>query len=405
MKYTRQPNLNTQILSDMKLHGIRVLDFSQFMAGPLISSVLADHGADVVKIESRTGDPTRRAGPGSSTVASDFFAALNRGKRSLSIDLKAPGADMVLRRLVEEADVLIESFSPGVTDRLGIDYPSLRAWNPRLVYCSVTAFGQSGPMRDVPSHDQLVQAMAGTYARTGDGVPVAPVVPVAGAVSAYAALSGILIALIAARNGEGGDHLDFSMFDAMLTTRPTAIGHALQALEAPENYEYRTGIALLETYRTADARWISLGAHEPRFASALLGSFGREDLVPLATGAPGDAQNPVRQFLADTFLTRDLDFWLRWARENGLSLGPVLNFAQALGHPHTHAREMLLKGSDGRTHLGTPLKFTEGPGRPRLQVSEIGQHSAEILAEVGFAEKTINRFFVEGIAHSTSSMH
>lgn len=374
----------------MKMQGVRVLDFSQFMAGPLISSVMADHGADVIKVESRSGDPTRRAGPAGESNASDFFAAINRGKRSISLDLKSSEAGQIVRSLVERADVLIESYSPGVTRRLGIDYETVSAWNPKLIYCSVTAFGQTGPLRDVPSHDQLVQAMAGTFSFDKLGVPISPMVPIAGVVSAYAALSGVLMALLAVRESGQGDHLDISMFDATLTSRPTAVGAAFRAAASPESFVHKTGIALLETYETSDGQWISLGAHEPRFAKALLGRLGREDLVALAIGKPGAAQEPVRALLIETFKSRTLDDWLQWSQDLGLSLGPVLNYAQALSHPHTQARAMRLSDSQGRQYVGTPLKFARKPGEPQLVVSALGEHTINILASIGLDEEVID---------------
>lgn len=384
----------------MKLNDVRVLDFSQFMAGPLVSSVLADHGADVIKIESLHGDPTRNAGPASGVVASDFFAHLNRGKRSLSIDLKSPQSRSVIRRLIESADILVESYSAGVTQRLGIDYQTVRAWNSKLVYCSVTAFGQSGPLSNIASHDQLVQAVAGTFTFAEDGSPIAPAVPIAGAVSAYTALSGILIALLAARSGGGGDYLDLSMFDAALTSRPTAVGHALQVLNNPENFQYKSGIALLENYRTADGRWICLGAHEPRFARALLERLGRPDLIPLAVAAPGAAQDPLHAFLREVFAGKDLDTWLGWAEDAGLSLGPVLNFAQALKHPHTTARKMLIHDLDGHAHLGTPINFANTPSTPRLKIAALGQHSTEVLAQAGIDYEAIQQLIADGVINS-----
>ncbi|MCJ8207518.1 CoA transferase [Pseudomonas sp. RGM2987] len=384
----------------MKLHGIRVLDFSQFMAGPLVSTTLADHGADVIKIESLQGDPTRNVGPGSGLNGSDFFASLNRGKRSVSIDLKSSESRDVVRQLVETADILVESYSAGVTQRLGIDYATVREWNPRIIYCSITAFGQSGPLSGMASHDQLVQAAAGTFTFGKDGAPIVPTVPIAGAVAGYAALSGILIALLAARQGRGGDHLDLSMFDATLTTRPTAVGHALQALHEPEGYHFKPGVALLETYETADAHWISLGAHEPRFAKALFNRLGRPDLIPLANAEPGEAQDPVRAFLRTIFISENLDTWQNWAKDTGISLGPVLNFAQALGHPHTSARKMLIHDHAGRAHLGTPINFTNEPGSPNMEVAALGQHSIAVLSEVGIDPALIQRLVTDGVVHS-----
>ncbi|MGP4727571.1 CaiB/BaiF CoA transferase family protein [Agrobacterium deltaense] len=372
----------------MKLSGVCVLDLSQFMAGPLISAVMRDHGADVIKIESRNGDPTRHAGR-IGDEESTFFASLNRGKRYVAVDLKAPQSRSALKKLVQAADVLVESFGPGTGRRLGLDYDTVKDWNPRLVYCSVSAFGQTGPLREVGSHDQLVQAIAGTYARGHDGSPIAPTVPIAGVVAAYSALSGILMALLAAREGRGGDHLDLSMFDATLTARPTALSHALSSLDAPQEFAFNVGIALLSTYRTADAKWLSLGAHEARYARALLQALDREDLVPHAI-TPGGDQSAVASFLRSVFASRTLDEWLEWTKDKRLSLGPVLNFAEALAHPHTEARSMLLRDKDGRPHLGTPLKFSADPGEPDLRLGRVGEDTLAVLKEIGIDENSLD---------------
>lgn len=366
----------------MKLSGIRVLDFFRFMAGPLVSAMMADHGAEVLKIEPPEGDPTRK---GRRTRAwqhaDDSFSVLNRGKRSVVLDLKQPADVEHARRLIREADVLIESFSPGVTGRLGIDAVTALALNPRLVYCSISAFGQHGPLRDFAGHDPAVQAMAGVLARERGGAPVVPAVSAASWGTALSALAGVTMALLAARASGRGDHLDLSMHEVALSARPGAIfdafDHEQASLEAPR------GVAMLEPYETADAQWLCLGAGEPRFVRALLETLGRPDLVEPALGLPGAAQDPVRRFLAGIFRSRSLGAWLDWMAERAISCVPVLDYAQALGHPHVQARGMILHDAQGDRHLNTPLRFVHEPGRPQLRVPELGEHTEAVLAGAG----------------------
>lgn len=364
----------------MKLSGIRVLDFSRFMAGPLVSSIMADHGADVVKIEPPEGDPTRH---GRRTrerqPAGDSFCVLNRGKRSVVLDLKQPADLARAHALIHDADVLVESFSPGVTTRLGIDAATAFALNPRLVYCSISAFGQSGPLRDAAGHDPAVQALAGVLSRERGGAPVIPAVSVASWGAALTALAGVTMALLAARTTGRGDHLDLSMHDVALSARPGAIFDALEhevaALEAPR------GHALLEPYETADAQWLCIGAGEPRFARALLEALGRPDLVAVVLGAPGPAQDPLRVFLRGAFRQKTLDAWLGWMASRAISCAPVLDYAQALKHPHVAARGMLIEEGGGARHLNTPIRFAHEPGRPDLRVPELGEHTEAVLAQ------------------------
>ncbi|WP_246791792.1 CaiB/BaiF CoA transferase family protein [Burkholderia perseverans] len=363
----------------MKLSGIRVLDFSRFMAGPLVSAMMADHGADVVKIEPPEGDPTRngrRTRP--DQRAGDSFSVLNRGKRSVVLDLKLAADLGHAHRLIRDADVLIESFSPGVTARLGIDAATALALNPRLVYCSISAFGQHGPLRDSAGHDPAVQALAGVLSRVRGGAPVIPAVSAASWGSALSALAGVTMALLAARTTGRGDHLDLSMHDVALCARPGAtfdgFDHEVASLEAPR------GQAMLEPYETADARWLCLGAGEPRFARALLDALGRPDLVEIALGLPGAAQDPLRAFLAACFREKTLAECLDWMAAHAISCVPVLDYAQALRHPHVEARGLVMRDEQGARHLNTPIRFVHEPGRPNLHAPDLGEHTEAVLA-------------------------
>lgn len=365
----------------MKLSGIRVLDFSRFIAGPLISAIMADHGADVIKIESPDGDPTRAGRRTRATQnAGDSFSVLNRGKRSMVLDLKQPQDQETARLLIGNADVLIESFSPGVTARLGIDPDTARRLNPRLVYCSVTAFGQDGPLRDAAGHDPAVQAIAGIMPRDRAGRPVIPSVSVASWCSAHSALAGVLMALLGARATGLGDHLDLSMHDVALSTRPNALFNAMS--ENGDAQDVAPGHAMLEPYETADGEWLCLGAGEPRFAKALLGALERTDLVAVATGKPGEAQHPLREFLAHAFGQKPLAVWMEWLESQEISAMPVMRYPQAMRHPHVRARGMLLIDGEGNTHLNTPIRFAREPAQIRLHAPDLGQHTEEPRAEL-----------------------
>lgn len=380
----------------MKLDGVKVLDLTQFMPGSVLTAMMADHGAEVIKVESPTGDPTRyhehrgQREPDAGTVG--FFAGCNRGKSSLSLDLKQPAALEIIKQLVEQADVLVESFRPGVADRLGVGSEAMRALNPRLIYCSMSAFGQTGPLRDLPAHDSVVQAYGGSLPRTEDGAPITDCLPAAALAGALNGLVAILMALLGARSTGRGERIDISMRDCLLPAQPFR----------PRTPEHETDqwLAMLSAYRTADDQWLCLGGRERHFCENLLTPLGRADLIPVAIGPAGSAQNGLRTFLSETFRTNSQAHWLAWLQEHGVSAAPVLSFGDALHHPQTEARQMLLVDAHGGEHVGTPLKFQEEPGLPNLRVPRLGEDNAAILTALGYREQEIAALKRAGIIHS-----
>jgi crotonobetainyl-CoA:carnitine CoA-transferase CaiB-like acyl-CoA transferase len=263
----------------MKLSGLKVLDLSQFLPGPMVTLMMADHGADVIKIEpTGAGEPTRGIGEVKNGL-SVYFRNTQRGKRSIQLDLKSPEGQAVFHRLAAEADVLIEAFRPGVADRLGVGYAAVCAANPGIVYCSLSAFGQGNSRSQSPAHDLAVQALAGTLPLGADreGAPVMPGTLTADALSSLTALSGILMALYRREKTGQGDFLDISMFDAVIAWTPHATGSVFARGEAPDlaSSRFWGGAALYQLYETADGRWIALGGAEIKFAANLLGGLGR----------------------------------------------------------------------------------------------------------------------------------
>lgn len=385
----------------MKLSGVRVVDLSQFMPGPMLASNLADHGADVVKLEPLSGDAAR----GSSEGESEFFAALNRGKRSIALDLKHADGLAVARKLIDAADIVIESSRPGVAARLGIDYDTVSRTNARLVYCSLTAFGQTGPLAQVPAHDSVIQAMAGTLPRDERGAPVTSGASLAALAGSLTALSAVLMALLHARETGEGDFIDISLYDAALTAQPHVAGHALNSA-AGGHVDLAHGanaIALLAAYRTSDSQWLCLGGRELDFATNLLEPLGRPDLIGAAIGPPGSAQAELTAFLTATFLTRTLNEWLAWFEGRRISVAPVLTLDNALAHPHTRARQMVHVDANGRRHLRSAIRFQRDPVRPAPTVPALGEQTAEILDILGYSAERIASLNAAGVIrlHST----
>jgi crotonobetainyl-CoA:carnitine CoA-transferase CaiB-like acyl-CoA transferase len=364
----------------MKLTGLRVVDLSVFLPGPYLTMALADHGAEVIKIEQPGGgDPAREIGKpdGASTV---FFRNFNRGKRSVVLDLKSPEGRAALLRLVDRADVFVEAFRPGVMRRLGFDYDTLAARNPRLVYCSISAFGQDGPYRDRPAHDLAAQGLAGVLSITlgADGSPAIPGIPAADIISALQGLSGILMALYRREQTGRGDYLDISMHESILAATRNVLGHVLTENRQPVGKEERSlgGSAFYQIYETADHRHVALGGQELKFVKTLLDALGRPDFVPLCEKGPGRHQEPLIAFLRDTFRQKTLAEWVAWFEGRDVCFAPVNTLPEALDDAHVKARGAVHTDEQGHRHLAPTIRFRNEPAAPDWREPALGEATA-----------------------------
>jgi crotonobetainyl-CoA:carnitine CoA-transferase CaiB-like acyl-CoA transferase len=363
----------------MKLEGLTVVDLSVFLPGPYLTTALADHGARVIKVEPPGGDPGRAIGvaDGPSTV---FFRNVNRGKESVIIDLKTAEGRQRLLKLCETADVFVESYRPGVMQRLGVDYATVAQVNPRIVYCSISAFGQDGPYRLRPAHDLATMALAGALSITlgRDGAPAIPGIAVADIVSSLQALSGVLMALYRREKTGRGDCIDVAMHHAALAALPNVLGPAMARTPLPDPKHERStgGAALYRIYETADGRHLVLGAQEIKFARALLERLGRPDLVPLCEKGPGPHQGPVVEFLRAVFRDRPLAHWQSWFEGMDVSFAPVNTLREALDDPHLRARGVVLEDERGREHIAPVVRFLHEPAQPMLREPMLGEHNS-----------------------------
>jgi crotonobetainyl-CoA:carnitine CoA-transferase CaiB-like acyl-CoA transferase len=385
----------------MKLEGLRVIDLSLFLPGPLATQFMADHGAEVVKVESlEGGEPNREIGARRDGV-SVYFANTHRGKKSLALNLKAPEGVEALLRLAEKSDVLIEAFRPGVVDRLGIGYRQVSARAPRLVYASIAAFGQSGPYRDLAAHDLATEAMTGVLSlnRGGDGKPALPALANADMLASMMTLSGVLMALYRRETTGRGDYLDMAMADCLLACLPNNMGTAMAERRQPVLAEERAlgGNALYQIYETKDGAYVVLAGQEPKFAKNLLEPLGRPDLVELCGLPPGPGQDPVRSFLKEIFLKRTKQQWIEWFEGRDVAFAPMRTLPEALEDPHFKARGMVTKDARGWDHLGVPIRFEAEPGRPNFDPPAHGQHTGEILRGLGYGEPDIARLRAQGV--------
>src|SRR6266446_3396552 len=392
----------------LPLRHLRVLDISQVMAGPFCSMLLGDMGADVIKIEPPgSGDQTRRA-MGFKLKGSDSlgFINMNRNKRSIVLNLKTKAGRNVLYQLVETADVLIENYRPGAAARLGIDYATLKAINPRLIYASISGFGQTGPWSQRPGFDLIAQAMAGVMSITGqpDGPPTKSGVPVSDIGCALFALYGILAAFIGREKTGSGQYVDASLFEAAIafsiwdiseywgTGRvPTPLGTA-NRFSAP-----------YQAVRAKDAFFV-MGANSNRLWQTLCEVLERADLL-------GDARFKtiadrllhrvvLIEELEKSFAQRNAADWIDILLAAGIPAGPILNYAQALASDHARAREVVMEIDhpvEGKVKsIGFPVKLSETKQRVRRPPPLLGEHNDEILAELGIDPATREQLRAEG---------
>ncbi len=376
----------------MKLQGIRVIDLSLFLPGPLLTQTMADHGAEVIKVEPPEGEPNRSFGAieGEHSV---YFRNTHRGKKSLCLNLKDPAAREALLRLCETADVFVEAFRPGVATRLGVDYATVSARNPRIVYCSISAFGQYGPYRDHPAHDLATEALAGVVSVNLDalGEPVMPHMPVADVTASALSLSGVLMALLRREKTGRGDFIDVAMHDSVLSWTANVLGDVFANKHNPDVKNERTwgGAAFYNIYKTRDGRHIVLGAQELKFARNLLSEFGRMDLYPLCERGWGAHQKPVTDYLRSRFLEKTQAEWVAWFRGKDISFAPVKTLREAFDDPQVAARGMREVDAAGMEHIGIPVKFAHEPGRLNPALPKLGEHNTELLRSLGFDDQTI----------------
>lgn len=378
------------------LEGIRVIDLSQVMAGPYCGMLLADMGADVIKVEPPKGESTRRWSP-YKEGESGAFMAINRNKRSITLDLKSAEDQKVFYKLIETADILIENFRPGVVKRLGVDYETLNQINPKLIYCSISGFGQYGPYSSRGGYDLIAQGMTGIMSVTGErnGNPVKCGLPIIDLGSGLFSVYGILSALYSRVHSDEGQYIDASLYDTGLalsvwestqywftgeTPAPTGSGHRLSAP--------------YQAFRASDG-YFTVGADTPHHWPVFCQIIGRPEFLSDDRFADDASRiqhlNEFVRLIEEKTSLNPRHYWLEKFEKAGIPAGPINTYPESLTDPHTLSRRMIeevVHPVAGKIKaLGIPVKLSKTPGKIAKSAPVLGEHREEILKELGLAAK------------------
>lgn len=379
------------------LASLKILDFSTLLPGPFASLLLADMGAEVLRVESPSRMDLVRVLPPHDGGTSTSHAYLNRNKRSIALDLKRPEAVEVVRQLVAEYDIVLEQFRPGVMDKLGVGYEALKAINPRLIYVSITGYGQSGPFRDRAGHDINYLAVAGIASYTGRqesgplplGVQLADI-----AGGSLHGVMGLLAAVIQRQVTGEGQHVDVSMTDCAFSLHGMAgAGYLGAGVEPDMENQALNGGSFYDYYRTRDGRWFSVGSLEPQFMQQFCAAIGRPDLAARGLSPKPEDQRELKRAIEIEFEKRDFAEWSEVFAALDACVEPMLPLSEAVRHPQIEARGLVTEvprdGLPAQRQIACPIKFSNGLPAPRHVGAAVGAHTAEVLAELGYTAEQI----------------
>ena len=379
------------------LETIRVIDLTRLLPGAHCTLLLADLGADVVKVEEPGRGDRLRETPPLVDGHGALHLAMNRGKRSVTIDLRGDGGARLLRRLTDSADVLVESFRPGVADRLGIGYEFLAATNPRLVYAAITGYGQDGPYRDRPGHDIDYAAYVGMIgsAPQPPGDPTMPPVQIADLAAGTTAAAGILAGVLEASRTGRGRVVDVSILDAAASWMGLPWAWHLAGADGIDGRLLSGALACYRLYRTGDGRYVAVGALEPKFWTNLCRALGHPELVP--DQFVPDRQEAVAAILQETFAARTREEWVRTLEGMESCVAPVNDVAETLRDPQLRHRSMIAEVG-GRAVGPGPAVHLSGGDRGELRPApRLGEHTDDVLAAVGLSAPEIAELRTAGV--------
>ena len=374
------------------LQGIRVLDLSRVLAGPYCTMVLGDLGADVIKVESPDGDETRGWGPPFLDGESAYYLCVNRNKRGIVVDFKTNQGREILHQLIRRSDVLVENFRPGTLARFGLDFESASRLNSKLIYCSISGFGQTGPLRDKPGYDFMIQAMGGLMSISGDpdGQPMKVGVAVADLFAGQNAVIAILASLQARTLTGRGQHLDLSLFDSQVAMLANVASNYLVSGKLPIRYgNAHANIVPYQSFQASDA-WFVVAVGNAKQFEKLCGVIGKLELAGDIRFITNEDRVRNRDdlitILKPIFLTRSSTEWLSALEEAGIPCGPINTLDQVFAMPQVETREMLIQMKHSEIGdlrlVGSPLKFSETPVDYYRPPPRLGEHTEEVFREL-----------------------
>ena len=388
------------IFSDLK-----VLDLSRLLPGPYCSLMMADYGAEVIKIEEPAkGDYIRSRQPAIKGIGARHLT-INRNKKSMELNLKTKEGKEIFKEMASQADVILESFRPGVMDRLGIGYEAISKVNEGIVYCSLTGYGQTGPYRSLPGHDINYIGYSGVLGLIGekDGKPVIPGVQIADlGGGALMALSGICMALYHKERTGKGQYIDVSMMDGAVTWLYAAVSDFFASEKVPKRGSNRLDgrFAFYNVYETKDHKFITVGASENKFWKNFCYSVKKPEWIDMHEG-PDDVQNLLKGELTALFMTKNQQEWLDILAMEDTCVGPVNDIDQLFSDPQIMERELFTEMEHPTSGLikqiGFPLKFSKTPGKIRSHAPLLGEHTEAILEKMDFSKEAISTLRSKGV--------
>ena len=383
------------------LQDIQVLDLTRALAGPFCTLMLGDYGADVIKIEiPETGDDTRHWGPPFIGDESAYFLSINRNKRSLTLNFKEPEAIKIFLKLVEKADVVVENFTPGVMKRFGLDYETVKAINPSIIYCSISGFGQDGPYQNRPAYDQIMQGVSGLMSITGepDGEPQKVGIAVSDIGAGMWAAFAVMTALHHRSNSGDGQHIDISMLDAQVAWMTYQAAYFFANEEPPKRLgAAHPTLVPYQAFMSQDGKYVNVAVGSERLWERFCEGVDRMDLKD----DPNFAQNGDRvrnrstlvPLLQEYFLTQPADYWVNALQSVNVPAGPINDLADVFSDPQILHREMLVEiphpTLKSIKQTGLPLKFSVTPGAFDKHPPLLGEHNEEILNSLGYSAQDI----------------
>ncbi|HEX5842860.1 MAG TPA: CaiB/BaiF CoA-transferase family protein [Pseudomonas sp.] len=379
------------------LSTLKVLDFSTLLPGPFASLLLADMGAEVLRIESLSRMDLVRVLPPHDGGVSASHAYLNRNKRSIALDLKKPEAVAMVKQLVAEYDIVLEQFRPGVMDKLGVGYAALKAINPKLIYVSITGYGQSGPYKDRAGHDINYLALAGIASYTGRRETGPLPLGIQAADIAGGSLHGVigLLAAVIQRQATGqGQQVDISMTDCVFSLHGmSGAGYLAAGVEPAMENQALNGGSFYDYYRTRDGRWLSVGSLEPQFMQQFCAAIGRPELAARGLSQKPEDQQALKREIEIEIERRDFAEWSQVFAGLDACVEPMLNLSEAVEHPQLKARGLVTEvpraGQAPQRQIACPIKFSSGLPEPRHIGAALGAHTEAVMAELGYSPEQI----------------